>query len=164
MATAFYTFKGIPVPKENERGWDRYLETTYEDDSENWKDNKLKIHFKELLLQGEIGLVIENVISQGISPEIFLEMILINGGETLEGKMDWNSLIYTSNHPPRSQCTYIGIYVDKEYINQYILLGRDNMENRMQISKHPDSRAEQIKKYRNEFNETSPGPDKGPTV
>ena len=163
LATAFYTFKGVPLPKENSRGWDRMLETTYEDDREDWKDHNLSIDFKELLMQGDLGLTIESTLRQGISPEIFIELKLINGGETLQGTMDWESLVYTCDHHPRSQGTYIGLYVDKEYINQYILLSRDGQTNRIQPSKHPNSREEQARRYQGD-NFIPAGPDKGFTV
>lgn len=148
LATGFYTFKGTSIPDTNSRGWYKYLETTYEDDREDWQDHPFSIDFKELLSQGDIGETIQHCILQGISPNIFLELILINGGEEVNGSMDWNSMIYSTPFKPRSQATYIGIYVDMEYVNQYIMLNRDQTDNRIAKANHPDSRESQIKKNR----------------
>ena len=142
MATCFYTFKGVPVPDVNKRGWSMYLETTYEADQDNI-NKPITIDFSGLLSEGELGEAIEFTIKQGISPAIFMDMIIVNGGEVLFGNMDWATMHFTSNHPIKSQGTYIGIYLDKEYINQYVILDKHANKNRIQKTEHPNSREAQ---------------------
>lgn len=146
IATCFYTFKGVPIPDTNSRGWQKYLETTYEDDNTDYKDKLLKIDFSELLTQGDLGESIRFCTNQGISPTIFMDFILVNGGEVIIGKLDWDTMVFTSLDPPKSQGTYIGIYVDMEYVNQYVMLASNGSQNRMQKNNHPDSRENQTKK------------------
>lgn len=146
VATMFYTFKGVPIPDVNARGWYKYLETTYEEDSIDYQEKPLVIDFSGLLHEDELGEAISCCIKQGISPTIFLDFILVNGGEVILGSMDWDTMVFTSKLPPRSQGTYIGIYVDMEYVNQYIMLTSHGSKNRIQKTTHPDSRENQAKK------------------
>jgi len=145
VATMFYTFKGVPIPDFNNRGWHKYLETTYEVEEEITKDTKLVIDFSELLNESDLGRTMDFSLKQGISPSAFMDFILVNGGEVVVGKMDWDKIEFRSLYPIRSQGTYIGIYVDMEYVNDFIMLESDGLKNRMQHSEHPDTRENQIK-------------------
>ena len=51
--------------------------------------------------------------------------------------MNWETMVFTSIHPVRATGTYIGVYLDMEYINNYIICARDGDKNRMQHSQNP---------------------------
>lgn len=134
IVTSIYTFKGVPIPAHNKYGWTKLLDTTYEDTS--YKENKkLTIDFFELFKDSDLGDTIEYTLKQGISPSIFIDLYLVNAGKLIGGTIDWDSYKYTSYYPVTATCTYIAIYVDKEYINQYIVLNNNANKNRLQIKK-----------------------------
>jgi len=137
MVSSVYTFKGTPIPDTNSRGWHLWLSTTYEEEEENL-NKPLIIDFSQLF-EGELKEYIQTCIYQGMSPSIFCDIIMVNGGEHPVGKMDWNTMTFISNIPVRALGTYIGVYLDMEYINNYIIDTRDGNKNRMQSTKDEDS-------------------------
>lgn len=148
LVSNMYTFKGTPIPDANSKGWHRYLETTYEEsDTVKLDETKLAIDFTHLLKEGDLGATIQDCIDQGISPSIFIDMLLINGGDIIYGNMDWNTMQFTSNNPVKTYGTYIGIYLDLEYINQYVSLERHATQNRIQPTEDPEGR---MNKYHNQ--------------
>lgn len=138
IVSAFYTFKGIDVPEKNKLGWDKYLETSYEDDPENI-NKPLSIDLSELFNERELGETIRSCIKQGISPSIFVDVFAINGGEHPAGRMNWDTMTYTTESPVRSNNTYLAIYVDMMYINNYIAQNRDYKDDRLSHSQDPAS-------------------------
>lgn len=113
-----YTFKGSTIPDKNKYGWPLFMSTTYEEELESI-DLPLHIEFEELL-EGDIGDCIKDCLSKGISPAIFCDLIFYNGGEYITGKFDWERLTFDSTTPARSAGTYIGIYVDNNYVSNFI--------------------------------------------
>lgn len=136
IISAFYTFKGIEVPDKNSLGWEKYLETTYEDDPENI-NKPLAIDLTDLFTDGDLGSTVEHCIKQGISPSIFCDIFVINGGEHPHGTMDWSTFVYSTESPVRSPNSYIAIYIDMMYINNYIAQNRDAKDNRLQHTQDP---------------------------
>lgn len=130
LVSSVYTFKGTPIPDTNARGWQLWLSTTWEEDEENL-DKPLKIDFSELF-EAELKEYIQSCIYQGMSPFIFCDLIMVNGGEHLVGSMDWQTMTFTSKHPVRAIGTYIGVYLDMEYINNYLISTREANKNRLQ--------------------------------
>lgn len=139
IVSTFYTFKGTPIPDQNKFGWNLYLETTWEEDDIDKIGKKLQIDFSELLNQGDIGEAIHDCINQGISPSIFCDFIIVNGGDKMDGNIDWNTMQFTSTNPAKGLGSYIGIYVDMEYVNNYIACERTEVQNRIQHTKDPKS-------------------------
>lgn len=135
VVSSIYCFKGVEVPPVNARGWNMWLSTTYEED-ESKLDDLLVIDFKELF-QGELAEYLQQCIIQGMSPAIFCDIIMVNSGEKVLGRMNWETMVFTSIHPVRATGTYIGVYLDMEYINNYIICARDGDKNRMQHSQNP---------------------------
>lgn len=127
-----YTFKGSDIPDKNKYGWPLYMSTTYENDDN--EEGLLEVDFSELL-EGDIGMCIKDSLNKGLSPALFCDLIFFNGGEYITGKFDWESLRFTSNSPVRSSGTYIGVYVDNDYISDYILTSTDAYSNRLSSSK-----------------------------
>ena len=135
LVSSVYTFKETPIPQTNKYGWNLWLSTTYEEENIN---DPLTIDFSELF-EGEVRDYIRECIYQGISPSIFCDILMVNGGEHPKGKMDWETMTFRSNFPVRSYGTFIGVYLDMEYINNYILCRRDGNNNRLQETMHPES-------------------------
>lgn len=127
-----YTFKGNVIPDTNRYGWPLFMSTTYEEDEENI-DKNLSISFKELL-EGDIGNCILDCLNKGISPAIFCDIIFYNGGEYINGKFDWENLKFESTNPIRSLGTYIGVYVDNDFIADFIMKTSNGYGNRLQES------------------------------
>ena len=138
IISAFYAFQGIDIPNENQYGWPKYLETTYECDIDE-VNKPLSIDMKELLMERELGETIHHCISTGISPSIFCDILVVNGGEHAFGSIDWGNLVFTTNNPIRSPNSYIAIYLDMQFINDYIACNRDAKENRLQTTQDPAS-------------------------
>ena len=137
LVSSVYTFKGTPIPDTNSRGWQLWLSTTWEEDEENL-EKPLKIDFSELF-EAELKEYIQSCIYQGMSPFIFCDIIMVNGGEHLVGSMDWQTMTFTSKYPVRSLGTYIGVYLDMEYINNYLICTRESDKNRLQETMDKDS-------------------------
>lgn len=130
--TTTYTFKGTDIPDENKYGWPLYMNTTYED--EDSQNKILKIDMKDLL-EGDIGECIKDCMSKGISPSIFCDMLMFNGSDYIDGDFDWNTMIFTSKYQVRYIATYIAIYIDKEFINDFIIRTNNSNDSRIDTSK-----------------------------
>ena len=122
-----YTFKGSIIPEKNNYDWPLYMSTTYEEDDDNCINKPLKIDISELL-EGDIGDCIKDCLSKSLSPSIFFDAIFYNGGEYMNGNIDWETLEYTSTSIARTPGTYIGIYIDNDYLSDFVLkkTGYDN--------------------------------------
>lgn len=114
-----YTFKGTVIPDNNRYGWPLYMSTTYEEDDKECINKPLKITVAELL-EGDIGDCIKDCLSKGLSPGIFCDLIFYNGGEYMQGKFDWEQLCFNGDSIARTLGTYIGVYIDNDYLSDYI--------------------------------------------
>ena len=128
--TTCYTFKGSIIPDMNRYNWPLYLSTTYEEDNDSSINKPLQIDLSELL-EGDIGACIEDCLSKSISPAIFCDLIFYNNGEYVNGNMDWKTLTFTSTNPVRGLGTYIGVYVDNDFIADYILKENNGYKSRL---------------------------------
>ena len=126
-----YTFKGTTIPDENKYGWPLLLSTTYEEDDDKLY-KPLEVDLSELI-EGDVGKCITDCLSKGLSPAIFCDIIFYNGGEFLNGRIDWETMKFTSTNPIRANGTYIGIYIDNAYVSDAILK-ETGYENRLQKS------------------------------
>ena len=128
-----YAFKSTTIPDENRYGWPLLLSTTYEEDVDpDSIMHKLEIDLSELL-EGDVGTCIKETLNKGLSPSIFCEFIFYNDADYIRGKMDWETLTFTSSDLVRGNVTYIGIYVDNAYISDCIT-SVSGKENRLQKS------------------------------
>lgn len=130
--TTCYTFKQMDIPEKNKYGWPIFMNTTYED--KDSIDKILSIDFKDLLSEGDIGKCIEDCLSKGISPSIFCDMILYNGCDYVDGSIDWETKVFTSKHTVRFIGTFIGIYIDSEFVNNFIVREQDQESDRIKVS------------------------------
>ena len=130
IITTCYTFKGSIIKDENNYGWPLLLSTTYEEDDDSKLNNNLVIELNDLL-EGDIGECIQDCLGKSISPSIFCQFVFYNGGEYIDGKIDWENRVFTSSNPVRSLATYIGIYVDNNFVNNYILRNNERSSTRI---------------------------------
>lgn len=114
--SGLYSFKIIQPPARNSKGWLNYLSTDYIDNSKYLST----IDFKELI-QGDLLKVCKFNQSMGLSPAIFMDIIIFNGQKQLDIDIDWETLIVTINKEVPDEDTKICIYVDKEYVNDKLL-------------------------------------------
>ena len=132
--TTCYTFKGVDIADKNRYGWPLFMSTTYEDDDPDTINNFISIEFSDLL-EGEIGECIKDCLNKGLSPAIFCDILFYNGGELVNGKFNWETLTFKSTDRVRSVATYIGVYCDKEFLNDFIISKNNADKNRLQSSK-----------------------------
>jgi hypothetical protein len=137
VISSVYCFKGYEVPSTNSYGWNMWMSTTYEEEEDKLNE-PLVIDFSGLF-EGDLKDYINDCIAQGMSPAIFCDIIMVNGAEKVIGKMDWESLTFTSIHPVRNRGTFIGVYLDMEYMNNYILCTKDGNKNRLQHTKSKET-------------------------
>ena len=130
VVSSVYAFKGVEVPPTNSHGWNMWLSTTYEEDESKLND-PLVIDFSELF-EGELKEYLIQCIQQGMSPAIFCDIIMVNGGEKVFGRMNWETMTFTSAYPVRTTGTFIGVYLDMEYLNNYMICSQDGNKNRIQ--------------------------------
>ena len=130
IITTCYTFKGSIIKDENNYGWPLLLSTTYEEDDDSKLNDNLVIELNDLL-EGDIGECIQDCLGKSISPSIFCQFVFYNGGEYIDGKIDWENRVFTSSNPVRSLATYIGIYVDNNFVNNYILRNNERSSTRI---------------------------------
>ena len=133
-----YTFKAIPIANENKYGWPLYMHTQF-DQLLTEKGKPLVMDCRELI-EGEVGEIIQDCLEQGLSPSIFYDICVINGGELVKGEMNWDTLTFTSYNPVRTLASYVGIYLDTDYINTALANKRKFNEDRVTESRHPNSR------------------------
>lgn len=132
------TFKAIPIQEENKYGWPLYMSTQYEQ-SILEKDKPLVMDCSQLV-EGEVGEVINYCMETGVSPSIFFDMCIINGGELVKGTIDWKNMVFKSNLPVRTLGSFVGIYLDTNYMNTVLANKRGFYEDRTTESVHPNSR------------------------
>ena len=81
----------------------------------------------------ELAKLIDYNIENGLSPDIFLDIDSYSLYQKLKIDIDWNTLDITVYGPinPYSNVVDIVIYIDQNYVNNYII-NRDNaMESRV---------------------------------
>jgi hypothetical protein len=133
-----YAFKAIPIANENRYGWPLYMHTEY-DLALTERDKPLEIDCSGII-EGDIGEVIKDTLETGVSPAVFFDMLIINGGEVVKGRMDWNTLTFHSINPVMDLANYVGIYVDMDYVTQALTNKRRFLDARVTESNHPNSR------------------------
>ena len=128
-----YTFKLYDISERNNKGWETYFSTQVALDSPtlDYKDSEV-INIKELI-EPTILEIIDYNIENGLSPDIFLDIDSYSLYQKLKIDIDWNTLDITVYGPinPYSNVVDIVIYIDQNYVNNYII-NRDNaMESRV---------------------------------
>lgn len=116
-----YYISYFELPDTNDKGWNKYLSTTYVVDEID-KINPISIEMESLFNSETLKSVIEFSKKIDISPDVFIEIKCANNGEYINGKMDWKKYVYNLQTATNSYETIIGIYVNNEYVNTQLAL------------------------------------------
>lgn len=135
----FYQFKAADLPEINNKGWNLFLTTSYEDDETCKNNKKLVIDFKELF-EGDVAKAIELCLQQCMSPAIFIDLRLINDAKAIEYTMDWSNQVLTSKHSICNPMTYIGLYCDLEFMHDIIETNKNSAAHRVIEAQDPVKR------------------------
>jgi hypothetical protein len=76
----------------------------------------IDIDFKEQFKDTDLGRVIKYTVDINILPSIFVNFIIMNGGEEMEYEMDWINMVMHIKKPIKNITTVIGIYCDNGYL------------------------------------------------
>ena len=122
------------VPSKNQSQWPIFLDGTFQLDNPN-EILKLSLYdmFKESTpgTSNEMLDTIEYCRIRRISPEIFMEIKVINEGEEIDTYIDWNKMIMYSRSPlPSITCTVI-VYVDLAFVHQASIERNDMYNSRI---------------------------------
>ena len=131
--TTCYTFKGSNIPDINSYKWPLFMSTTYEDSNEDNVNKPLSIDLSELF-DGDIRKCIDDCLSKSLSPAIFCDIIFYNSGEYINGYMDWETMTFTSTNPVKSLGTYIGVYIDGNFVSDCIMKDNHRQDTRINNS------------------------------
>ena len=112
-----YQMVSTKPPEYNTKGWEQYLTTQWDDYSKHIGE----ICFDELLVNTEIQKVMDYNISIGLSPSIFMDVIIYNGQQDLNATIDWKKRSILVNADVREPVSDIAIYADLEYINKTLI-------------------------------------------
>jgi hypothetical protein len=116
-----YMLNSIKLPDlENfdEHGWNKYMETEYEEEM----DKPLDINIYELFEGSDIDDIIKITLQSGLSPAIFLNFKVYNDGYQKELDVDYRNLIIHVNGKMTSCISHIVIYANLEYINEQLTI------------------------------------------
>lgn len=109
-----FTLKLFDPPLTDKHGWDQYLITEYELDYNDIKKDYVDVDIEELF-GGEFKAMIQDHINKGISPSIFINIVLYNMEEDAAKTIDWET--YTMRVPNPKTSLHIAVYVDMLYFN-----------------------------------------------
>lgn len=130
---ALYTYRSIEPPEKNDKGWEQYLSTEWEE-PERYIST---IKFEELLKGGPMLKVIKHTIDIGISPSIFLDVQLYCENNRMDISIDWNTLEIIVNKKVSEDITKITIYIDKEYYNEQLIVVNETVKGRLKVQETP---------------------------
>lgn len=122
---AIMAAKMTEIPCLDENGWEKYVSTEYQIDEEDI-NKQINIDFKELFNGSEISNIINYTKAIAVSPSIFMNFKMFNDGYEIKYNIDWETMICTITEPISNCNIIIGIYCDKEYINNTLLYLNDS--------------------------------------
>lgn len=117
----YSVFHNLDIPKINDRKWQQYLTTTYEDET-HVQGTAISIDFNNLF-EGDIGNAIEYCIDTAVSPAIFIDIWIYGPDGKVSTTMDWAHRILTTSDTEATidKNCYISIYVDLAYMNNVLV-------------------------------------------
>lgn len=114
-----YTFKIFDIPEINERKWNKYIVTAYEFGKDEMKSENIEIELAGLFNR-DMRKVIDDNMKMGLSPAVFIDIVLYNYSEDSDCRIDWVNMILIIPKPLSARI-HIAIYVDTEYYNDRLL-------------------------------------------
>lgn len=113
-----YEIKHVEPPTRNNKGWEQYIATQWNDETRHIDS----IEFKELFENSELNSVIDHNRNMGISPGVFIDIKLFNNAEDIPIKVNWETYEIIVDNDMESDISLISIYVDLEYVNGQLIL------------------------------------------
>ena len=114
-----------PVQLKNEKGWNQYMQSDYVEDDETFNKKQIAtINFAELLksqASNSLFNIAEDFKKIFISPSAFIDIKLYNGNVEQPIDIEWNTYTLTTKNPLPEQISEFVIYVDLEFINNYLI-------------------------------------------
>lgn len=128
-----YGIKVFDIPEINEKGWNQYLTTQILEDD---LTKPMEICFKEQFNSDTILYkMLQYNYNNLISPSIFIDIKMFNGGEEIDYDIDWETLNVITKEPLKAAITYVAIYVDQQYLNEQIDLVKNIDSERTRFNK-----------------------------
>lgn len=119
-----YQFTVVGPPKRNARGWSKYIESDYIADDLHLDTINLHDLFDTISdeddVKRSIFKVLDDTISMGLSPSMFIEIQMYNGQHPLHPYVDWEKFEISINADIKQYVSKVAIYVDLGYINTSI--------------------------------------------
>ena len=106
----------IEPPETNKKGWRQYISTEYVEDTNEFTT----IEFEELLENSDLMRVMKYSRDSGISPALFMDVIIYNCHEEIVIDIDWEKFLILINRTLPDNMLMITIYLDLEYVNNSI--------------------------------------------
>ena len=129
-----------PVQLKNEKGWNQYMQSDYiEDETEFDKRKPANIKFVELLkshASDSLFDIAESFKKIFISPSAFIDIKLFNGGKEQPIDIEWNTYTITSKNQLPERLSEFVIYVDLEFINNYLINTNRGLSRRIEDQKN----------------------------
>ena len=123
---AIMAAKMTEIPCFDENGWEKYVITEYQIDSDENIESPINIDFNELFNGSDISKIINYTKAISATPSLFMNFKLYNDGYEINYNMNWNTMTCTILDKITNCNIVIGIYCDKEYINNTLLYLKDN--------------------------------------
>lgn len=127
MKAYYITYSKIPDLNKNK--WPIYLTTDYLEDEDKLLA-PLKINLEDLLKPSDLYNVIEFTKKQQLAPERFIDVQLYNDDHDELCRVNWDTYELSTLGIVRKQASRIVIYVDREYLNNQIMLYKEYYSNR----------------------------------
>lgn len=107
------------VPTTNEKGWNQFLSTEYQEDY----DKDIDIDLRELFTSNtdSINKVIEYCKKRYISPDIFIDIQVYDNMKPIKTNIDWTNMKLFAPAGRVDDISYIAIYINLQYLNETII-------------------------------------------
>ena len=122
---AIMAAKMTEIPCFDENGWEKYTTTEYQMDENEIVNGPICIDFRELFNGVDMEHIINYTKAIAASPSLFMNFKMFNDGYEIKYSIDWDTMICTILDPINNCNIIIGIYCDKEYINNTLLYLKD---------------------------------------
>lgn len=129
------TYKVVDIPLINNKGWEKYVWSKYEYDYDDDGEIDLCGMIGQKTEDSEFYRVIDKCKSMGISPSVFIDVVVFTADPALEDvvptQTDWEGMKILIGQPMIPQLLYLAMYVDLEYYNNSLIEDDHMYSNRM---------------------------------
>ena len=128
-----YTVQLYNIPNRNKMGWETYFTSQVALDHVTLDYNEFEIINIKELIEPSVLEIIEYTLSNNTSPDIFLDIDTFSLSHKLYTKINWETLDIKIHGPINEYTNVIDIviYIDQNYVNNYIATRDKIYENRV---------------------------------